>query len=210
MVRPAGRLLILMMKIVFATNNQHKLEEISVMLTDKFKVLGLKELGISEEIPEDHDTLEENASQKAWYIYRKTGRSCFADDTGLEVDALGGAPGVYSARYSRMGSRIFPELSSAEGNIKKLLLEMKGVEKRSARFRTVIALILDGTEHRFEGACDGHISERRSGSEGFGYDPVFIPDSHTKSFAEMDLAEKNQISHRAKAVQALVQFLKRM
>lgn len=202
--------LIWMMKIVFATNNQHKLEEISEMLTDKFKVLGLRELGISEEIPEDHDTLEENASQKAWYIYRKTGRSCFADDTGLEVDALGGAPGVYSARYSRMGSPVFPELPPAEGNIKKLLLELEGVEKRRARFRTVIALILDGTEHRFEGVCEGRISEHPSGTEGFGYDPVFIPDSYSKSFAEMDLAEKNQISHRAKAVQALVQFLKRM
>lgn len=202
--------LILMMKIVFATNNQHKLEEISEILTDKFNVLGLKELGISEEIPEDHATLEENASQKAWYIYRKTGRSCFADDTGLEVEALDGAPGVYSARYSRMGSPVFPELPPAEGNIKKLLLEMKGVEKRSARFRTVIALILDGTEHRFEGACEGHISKQPSGTDGFGYDPVFIPDGHSKSFAEMDLAEKNQISHRAKAVQALVQFLKRM
>ena len=198
------------MEIVFATNNLHKLEEISKMLLGKFKILGLKELGISEEIPEDHDTLEENASQKAWYIYRKTGRSCFADDTGLEVDSLGGAPGVYSARYSRMGKILFPELSPAEGNIKKLLHEMKGADNRRARFRTVISLILEGAEHRFVGICEGQISEEPAGSEGFGYDPVFIPDSYALSFAEMDLAEKNRISHRAKAVQALVQFLNRM
>jgi len=198
------------MEIVFATNNLHKLEEVSKMLLGKFRILGLKELGISEEIPEDHDTLEENASQKAWYIYRKTGRSCFADDTGLEVDSLGGAPGVYSARYSRMGKILFPELSPAEGNIKKLLLEMKGADNRRARFRTVISLILEGVEHRFVGICKGQISEEPAGSEGFGYDPVFIPDSYSLSFAEMDLAEKNRISHRAKAVQALVQFLNRM
>ncbi len=198
------------MEIVFATNNLHKLEEISKMLLGKFRILGLKELGISEEIPEDHDTLEENASQKAWFIYRKTGRSCFADDTGLEVESLGGAPGVYSARYSRMGKILFPELSPAEGNIKKLLLEMKGADNRRARFRTVISLILEGAEHRFVGICEGQISEEPSGSEGFGYDPVFIPDSYSLSFAEMDLAEKNRISHRAKAVQALVQFLNRM
>ena len=164
-----------MMEIVFATNNLHKLHEISALLSHNFKILGLQDLDISEEIPEDHDTLEENASQKAWYIYKKTGRSCFADDTGLEVDSLEGAPGVYSARYSRIGTRVFPDLPPAEGNIKKLLLEMKGIEKRSARFRTVIALILDGVEHRFEGFCEGHISERPTGSEGFGYDPVFIP-----------------------------------
>lgn len=198
------------MEIVFATNNLHKLEEISKMLLGKFRILGLKELGISEEIPEDHDTLEENASQKAWFIYRKTGRSCFADDTGLEVESLGGAPGVYSARYSRMGKILFPELSPAEGNIKKLLLEMKGADNRRARFRTVISLILEGAEHRFVGICEGQISEEPAGSEGFGYDPVFIPDSYSLSFAEMDLAEKNRISHRAKAVQALVQFLNRM
>lgn len=199
-----------MMEIVFATNNLHKVGEISAMLSDNFKILGLKELDISEEIPEDHDTLEENASQKAWFIYRRTGRSCFADDTGLEVDSLGGAPGVYSARYSRMGDRVFPDLPPAEGNIKKLLLEMDGLSSRSARFRTVIALIVDGIEHRFEGVCEGSISEIPTGLDGFGYDPVFVPDGYTKSFAEMDLDEKNRISHRAKAVQALVEFLKKM
>lgn len=199
-----------MMEIVFATNNLHKLGEISAMLSDNFKILGLKELDISEEIPEDHDTLEENASQKAWFIYRRTGRSCFADDTGLEVDSLGGSPGVYSARYSRMGDRVFPDLPPAEGNIKKLLLEMDGLSSRSARFRTVISLIVDGIEHRFEGVCEGSVSELPTGSDGFGYDPVFVPDGYSKSFAEMDLDEKNRISHRAKAVQALVEFLKKM
>lgn len=200
----------IMMEIVFATNNPHKLKEISKILSGKFKIMGLQELNISEEIPEDHDTLEENASQKAWYIQKRTGRNCFADDTGLEVEALGGAPGVYSARYSRMGKIVFPDMSPAEGNIKKLLLEMKGSKERRARFRTVISLILDGEEHRFEGVCPGQISEAPSGSEGFGYDPVFIPDGYSSSFAEMDLEEKNLISHRAKAVQALVEFLNRM
>lgn len=200
----------MMMEIVFATNNLHKLEEISSLLSGKYKIMGLRDLDISEEIPEDFDTLEENASQKAWYIHEKTGRSCFADDTGLEVNSLGGAPGVYSARYSRMGEIVFPEFNPAEGNIKKLLLEMKGINERQARFRTVISLILDGKEHRFEGICRGHISEEPSGSEGFGYDPVFIPEGYSLSFAEMALSEKNQISHRAKAVQELVNFLNRM
>jgi XTP/dITP diphosphohydrolase len=198
------------MEIVFATNNLHKLGEIGAMLSHRIKILGLNDLGIKEEIPEDHDTLEENASQKAWYIYKLTGRNCFADDTGLEVDALDGAPGVYSARYSRIGTPVFPELDSVEGNIKKLLLEMEGVKNRRARFRTVISLILDGDEHRFEGVCEGLITEVSSGSEGFGYDPLFVPDGYTMSFAEMEPEEKNNISHRAKAVHALVQFLKEM
>ena len=163
------------MEIVFATNNLHKLGEISAMLSEGYKILGLNDLGITDEIPEDHDTLEENASQKAWYIYRKTGRNCFADDTGLEVNALGGAPGVYSARYSRMGNPVFPGLPPAEGNIKKLLLAMEGNPDRRARFRTVIALILDGVEYRFEGIIEGVITDASSGTEGFGYDPVFRP-----------------------------------
>jgi XTP/dITP diphosphohydrolase len=180
------------------------------MLSGRFRLMGLKELEIDEDIPEDHPTLEGNASQKAWYIYRKTGLDCFADDTGLEVDSLGGAPGVYSARYSRIGATVFPELSPTEGNIKKLLLEMEGSGDRSARFRTVIALIVEGKEHRFEGICKGVITEVPSGSNGFGYDPLFRPDGYDKSFAEMDPEEKNKISHRAKAVQALVQFLNQM
>lgn len=198
------------MDIVFATNNRHKLEEISAMLSDRFRMLGLGDLDIVEEIPEDHDTLEENASQKARYIYERTGRNCFADDTGLEVKALGGEPGVYSARYSRIGSPVFPEMDPVEGNIKKLLLALDGKSDRRARFRTVISLILDGKEHLFEGICEGRITESPSGTEGFGYDPIFKPDGYELSFAEMEPEEKNKISHRGKAVQALVQFLNRM
>lgn len=198
------------MEIIFATNNRHKLEEISALLGDRFGILGLKDLDIEEEIPEDHDTLEENASQKAWYIYNRTGKSCFADDTGLEVEALEGAPGVYSARYSRIGTPVFPELEPAEGNIKKLLLAMEGVKERSAQFRTVISLVLEGTEHRFEGVIKGEITTVCSGSLGFGYDPVFRPEGYTQTFADMVLSQKNQISHRARAVQKLAQFLKEM
>lgn len=198
------------MNIVFATNNRHKLEEISALLGDSFGILGLKDLDIEEEIPEDHDTLEENASQKAWYIYNRTGKSCFADDTGLEVEALDGAPGVYSARYSRIGTPVFPDLEPAEGNIKKLLLAMEGINERSAQFRTVISLVLGGEEHRFEGVIKGVITTDSSGSLGFGYDPVFRPEGYTQTFADMVLSQKNQISHRARAVRKLAQFLKEM
>jgi XTP/dITP diphosphohydrolase len=198
------------MDIVFATNNLHKLEEIGAMLGDRFRLVGLQELDIREEIPEDHPTLEENASQKAWYIYDRTGRNCFADDTGLEVDALEGAPGVYSARYSRMGHPRFPDMEAAEGNIKKLLMLMEGRKDRSARFRTVISLVYDGEEYRFEGIVEGWITETRSGNRGFGYDPVFRPHGYEQTFADMDLAVKNEISHRSKAVALLVQKLKGM
>lgn len=196
------------MQLVFATNNQHKLEEIDALLGEKFQLLGLKDLNIAEEIPEDHDTLEANASQKAWYIFDRTGQSCFADDTGLEVEALDGAPGVYSARYSRMGDPTFPEMDAALGNIRKLLMQMKGLKDRSARFRTVISLVLNGREHQFEGLLEGLITLRPSGSKGFGYDPIFIPGGYDTTFAEMDLSLKNQISHRARAVSQLVEFLK--
>lgn len=198
------------MDIVFATNNLHKLEEIGALLGERFRLLGLKELNITGEIPEDHLTLEENASQKAWYIYDLTGRDCFADDTGLEVDVLKGAPGVYSARYSKIGHPTFPEMEPAEGNIRKLLFEMEGKNVRNARFRTVIALVLGGKEYQFEGVVDGRITEVPSGAKGFGYDPVFRPDGYEITFAEMDLALKNQISHRALAVAQLVQKLKGM
>jgi XTP/dITP diphosphohydrolase len=198
------------MDIVFATQNPHKLEEISALLGEGFHLMGLQDLNIKEDIPEDHHTLEENASQKAWYIYDRTGLNCFADDTGLEVDALDGAPGVFSARYSRMGHPTFPQMDAAEGNIKKLLLELKGEKQRSARFRTVIALVLEGKEYQFEGVVKGWITESASGVMGFGYDPVFRPQGHALTFAEMDLDLKNQISHRAKAVDQLVQMLKRM
>ena len=198
------------MEIVFATNNLHKLEEISSLLGESYQLLGLKELQIEEEIPEDHETLEENASQKARYIFNKTGRNCFADDTGLEVDFLKGAPGVYSARYSRIGHPTFPEMEAAEGNIRKLLLQMKGSRERSARFRTVISLIFRGEEFQFEGVVEGSITQKASGTEGFGYDPIFIPTGYETTFAEMDLSMKNKISHRARAVKLLVDFLKAM
>lgn len=197
-------------QLVFATNNLHKLSEISALLGGKFQLFGLKDLNILEEIPEDHDTLEKNASQKAWYIFNKTGKNCFADDTGLEVDFLDGAPGVYSARYSRMGHPTFPELEAAEGNIKKLLLNMEAAENRAARFRTVIALLMSGKEYQFEGIVEGQITLSATGVKGFGYDPVFIPNGYDNTFAEMDLALKNQISHRARAVNQLVDFLKGM
>jgi len=198
------------MEIVFATQNPHKLEEISALLGEGFHLMGLNELDIHEDIPEDHLTLQENASQKAWYIYDRTGLSCFADDTGLEVDALHGAPGVFSARYSRMGHPTFPHMEAAEGNIRKLLMELKGKKERSARFRTVIALVLEGKEYQFEGVIEGWITESASGAMGFGYDPVFRPQGHALTFAEMDLELKNKISHRAKAVQQLVQMLRGM
>jgi len=198
------------MEIVFATNNRHKVEEISALLGDNYQLLGLDDLQIEEEIPEDHETLEENALQKARYIFNLTGRNCFADDTGLEVDALDGAPGVYSARYSRIGDPTFPEMEPAAGNIRKLLLKMEGVNERSARFRTVISLIFGGKEYQFEGVAEGAITLKSSGIKGFGYDPVFIPEGYEVTFAEMDLSLKNQISHRAKAVRQLVDFLKGM
>ena len=175
---------------------------------EKFQLLGLKDLHISEEIPEDHDTLEANASQKAWYIFDRTGQNCFADDTGLEVDALDGDPGVYSARYSRMGHPTFPEMEPAQGNIRKLLMKMEDVEERSARFRTVISLVLNGKEYQFEGVVEGTITESASGVKGFGYDPIFTPGGYDITFAEMELSLKNQISHRARAVSQLVDFLK--
>ena len=198
------------MQLVFATNNLHKLEEIDALLGEKCQLLGLKDIHIEEEIPEDHDTLEANASQKAWYINERTGLNCFADDTGLEVDALNGAPGVYSARYSRMGQPTFPEMEPAQGNIRKLLLKMEDVVERSARFRTVISLVLNGKEYQFEGVVEGAITELVSGAKGFGYDPIFTPVGYDITFAEMDLSLKNQISHRARAVMQLVDFLKEM
>lgn len=198
------------MEIVFATNNSNKLEEIGALLGKNYELLGLRDLQMDEEIPEDHETLEENASQKAWYIFDRTGRNCFADDTGLEVKTLDGAPGVYSARYSRIGNPTFPDMDPVAGNIRKLLLLMEGSKERSARFRTVISLVLNGKEFQFEGVVEGRITEKPSGSKGFGYDPVFIPLGYDITFAEMDLALKNQISHRAKAVAQLVDFLKAM
>ena len=198
------------MELIFATNNRHKLKEISAILDDRYTLLGLWDLDAAEEIPEDHETLEENASQKAWHIYNRFGRSCFADDTGLEVKALNGDPGVYSARYARIGSPVFPEMEPAAGNIRKLLLQMEGIKERSARFRTVISLVFKGTEYRFEGEVQGTITLEPYGEEGFGYDPVFRPEGFDQTFAEMDLSLKNEISHRARAVKRLIHFLMEM
>ncbi len=189
------------MDLVFATNNKHKVREISDLLDGNFRIIGLPDLNITEDIPEDAETLEENALFKARYVNGKTGMNVFADDTGLEVTALGGAPGVWSARYAG-------ESKSFDDNIDKLLLEMQGMTDRSARFRTVIALILDGREYLFEGIVDGEILTERRGSGGFGYDPVFMAKGSDRTFAEIPLQEKNSISHRARAMRQLINFLK--
>lgn len=189
------------MELVFATNNKHKIREISDLLDNNTRILGLADFNITEDIPEEADTLEENALFKARYVHERTGMDVFADDTGLEVEALGGAPGVYSARYAG-------ESKSFDDNIEKLLREMQGATNRSARFRTVIALILDGTEYIFEGTVEGEITSERRGTGGFGYDPVFVASGYDWTFAEMPLAEKNTISHRARAMQKLLEFLK--
>lgn len=196
-----------MSALIFATNNDHKLLEIKEILGSQFRISGLSERGIREEIPEDHFTLEENAFQKAATIYEKFGISCFADDTGLEIGALNGEPGVFSARYSRIGEPVYPELEVSQGNIRKVLEKLDGVESRNARFRTVIALILEGNRYAFEGVVNGTISKEIRGAGGFGYDPIFIPEGSVETFAEMDLSEKNKISHRARAIKKLTDFL---
>jgi len=187
-------------QFVFATNNKHKLEEISGILGDKIKLLSLADIGCFDEIPEDHETLEENAEQKAFYIFNKYHLDCFADDTGLEIDALHGEPGVYSARYAG-------ENCSFEDNMKKVLAAMEGIVNRKARFRTVIALIENGKLTTFQGEIQGVITHEKHGLLGFGYDPVFLPDGFDRTFAEMELAEKNRISHRAIAVHKLISYL---
>lgn len=189
------------MKICFATNNQKKIEEVKAALGDEFQIVSLEEIGCREELPETGDTLEFNAFQKARYVKDNYGVDCFADDTGLEVEALSGAPGVYSGRYAG-------EPRSDERNIHKLLENMVGKANRQARFRTVIALILNGKEYQFDGIAKGEILDQRIGEKGFGYDPVFRPTGYQKSFAELSMEEKNQISHRGKAVRALVEFLR--
>lgn len=188
------------MKLVFATNNMHKIREIRHYLDNQYELLSLGDINCREELPEEQDTLEGNASQKAWYVYDKFGYNCFADDTGLEIDALGGAPGVYSARYAG-------ENKSADDNIEKVLHMLDKIKNRKARFRTVISLVINGIEHRFEGTVDGEILTVRKGTEGFGYDPVFKPVESDFTFAEMLLPEKNKISHRARAMAKLVEFL---
>lgn len=186
--------------LVFATNNAHKLEEIREILGEKFHIVSLKELGCQKDIPEEQDTLEGNALQKARYIRDKYKVNCFADDTGLEIEALGGEPGVYSARYAGDGH-------DSEANMRKVLDKMSGETNRRARFRTVIALLLDEQEHLFEGEVRGEILRERHGEGGFGYDPIFRPEGFAQSFAEMSLEDKNKISHRGRATEALRKFL---
>lgn len=189
-----------MKTLVFATNNLHKLEEVRDILGGSFRIASLKEIECTDDIPETADTLEGNALQKARYVKDKFGYDCFADDTGLEVEALGGAPGVFSARYAGPGH-------DSEANMRKLLKELEGKTNRQAQFRTVVALLLEGREYTFEGIVRGTILTERRGTAGFGYDPVFVPEGYAETFAEMGSEEKNRISHRARAVQKLADFL---
>jgi XTP/dITP diphosphohydrolase len=187
-------------KLIFATNNQHKVDEVRHVIGNLFEIITLKEAGIDIDIPEPHDTLEANATEKSQTIFRITGRNCFSEDTGLEVTALNGEPGVKSARYAG-GSRNFQE------NIDKLMHNLAGKPDRSARFRAVISLIQDGKEYQFEGICEGSIALEQKGREGFGCDPIFIPDGADISFAEMTIQEKNRYNHRQKAMSKLMHFL---
>jgi XTP/dITP diphosphohydrolase len=188
------------MKLIFATNNAHKLEEIQAAIGDALDVISLKQAGIDIDIPEPHDTLQANAAEKSQTIHRLTGENCFSEDTGLEVEALNGEPGVHSARYAG-------EDKAFDKNIDKLLAKLGNETNRKARFRTVISLIWEGREWFFEGICEGTITRERHGTCGFGFDPVFIPAGHNRTFAEMSLEEKNLISHRKQAADKLVSFL---
>ena len=188
------------MKIIFATNNAHKLSEVQAVMGDGFELVTPRMCGVEEDIPETAATLEGNASQKSHYLYEKTGLDCFADDTGLEVEALGGEPGVHSARYATDGHDF-------AANNRLLLKNLAGKENRRARFRTVISLIEGGEEHLFEGIVEGRIIDHESGEEGFGYDPLFVPDGFDRTFAEMTAEEKNAVSHRGRAVRKLVAYL---
>ena len=190
-----------MKKFVFATNNAHKLEEVKAIVGEKIEILSLKDIGCKADIPETADTLEGNALLKARFIYETYHQDCFADDTGLEVEALNGAPGVYSARYAG-------DAHNSEANMKKLLHELENMDNRKAQFHTVFALIIDGKEHLFEGNVKGEITKVHKGTSGFGYDPIFQPEGYHQTFAEMGNEEKNKISHRAKATEKLCKFLK--
>ena len=188
------------MKLIFATNNQHKVTEINAVLPGWIEAVSLKQAGIDVDIPEPHDTLEKNAEEKAATIYRLTDTDCFSEDTGLEVTALNAEPGVRSARYAG-------DDKNFDGNIQKLLQRLEGHKDRDARFRTVICLMVGGRKYFFEGTCRGTIIDEKRGAQGFGYDPVFVPEGSSKTFAEMDLAEKSAFSHRSRAVSRLVAFL---
>jgi XTP/dITP diphosphohydrolase len=192
-----------MRSLVFASNNKHKAEEIKSILNNIFQIVTLKEAGIDIDIPEPHETLEENASEKSKVIFELTQSDCFSEDSGLEVYALGGAPGVKSARYAG-------EHSNDANNIDKLLREMVAIEDRRACFKTVISIIINGKESLFEGRCEGRITKEIIGSNGFGYDPVFVPDGQEKTFAQMSIEEKISLSHRKKAVDKMAQFLNEM
>ncbi|MFO7923984.1 MAG: RdgB/HAM1 family non-canonical purine NTP pyrophosphatase [Bacteroidales bacterium] len=198
------------MDLVFATNNPNKIREINNLLDDSFNLLGLEDIGFQGEIPETNPTLEENASAKAFFIYEKFSVDCFADDTGLEVEALNNQPGVYSARYAEIDGRkkFNSRRELTEANIEKLLSLLKGRNNRKARFRTVISLVIGGEELRFEGIVRGKIIDEKRGESGFGYDPVFIAEGQNRTFAEISLDEKNRISHRAIAFRKLVDYLK--
>lgn len=191
------------MKLVFATNNQNKLKEVKQLLPASIELLSLKDIDCEDDITESGKTIRENAKIKSRYIYEKFGMNCFADDTGLEVDAIGGRPGVYSARFAGPSSR-------SEDNINKLLIELKGIENRKANFRTVISLMIDGKDEAFEGIVNGVITSEEMGSNGFGYDSVFMPDGFDKTFAEMTAQEKNEISHRGIAVNKLTSFIREL
>ena len=191
---------LIMHTLIFATNNQHKVDETKSIPGINYRIISLKEAEINIDIPEPYNTLEENATEKSNVVYKLTGSDCFSEDTGLEVDALNGKPGVKSARYAG-------DESSSEKNIEKLLLKMKGSENRTAQFRSVLSLMLNGTEYKFEGICKGTILAYTRGQEGFGYDPVFLPEGATRTFAEMDMEEKNKFSHRKKAMDKLIAFL---
>jgi len=188
-------------RLIFATNNAHKLDEIRAILGDEIEILSLSDIGCHDDIPETADTLDGNALQKAQYIYNKYGMDCFADDTGLEVRSLGGQPGVHTARYA------YPDRNDADANTAKLLRELEKKSDRNARFRTVIALIEKGEVKVFEGIVEGEIATGKRGTGGFGYDPVFIPEQMGKTFAELGIDVKNNISHRARAVRKLAEYI---
>ncbi len=191
------------MKLVFATNNQNKLKEVKQLLPAAIELLSLNDIDCEDDITESGKTIRENAKIKSRYIYEKFGMNCFADDTGLEVDAIGGRPGVYSARFAGPACR-------SEDNINKLLIELKGIGNRKANFRTVISLIIDGKEEAFEGVVNGVITNEERGSNGFGYDSVFMPEGFDMTFAEMSAQEKNEISHRGIAVNKLITFIRQL
>jgi XTP/dITP diphosphohydrolase len=191
------------MELVFATANQNKAKEIQTLIPSFIKIKSLNDINCVEDIPETQTTIEGNASQKEFYVFEKYNVNCFADDTGLEVEALNGRPGVLSARYAG-------EMKDANANMDKILHELAGIENRKARFKTVILLVINGQEHLFEGIVDGTLLTHKLGSEGFGYDPIFVPNGYDKTFAELSIAEKNKISHRARAVNKLVEYLNQL